>query len=346
MWRRARVSPSTDLTMSSPLADELLQSLNDPDADIILRSCDHHEFRVLKLYLAKISPVLRQLLIQSASSSHIANATSSLPSVQLSDSATTLSSLLTFILPILPVLPSTFEHTMILLSAAQKYQMDPILNRIRTMIASLDPPFIRPESAFHAYSLAQMHGLREEVLKGARMTLTFPFTVEDLEDKLDAIPGIYLHELWKYYQSVRTHLMSDLTAFRATSIPELTIFPCSPMSNYGTPAWLDDYVGSIANSPVLFELTEFHMCLSRHIGQRRCWCANIPSVTLRALWTDLTNVVHSCIKKVSPNGLRYCEILGNNRNVSIGRVSYLAVQRPSNCRESRLPTERLTGFTA
>ena len=277
--------------MSSP--DEL-QSLNDPDADIILRSCDHHEFRVLKLYLTKISPVLREL-IQSASSSHIANATSSLPSVQLSDSATTLSSLLTFILPMLPLLPSTLEHTMILLSAAQKYQMDPVLSRIRTMIASLDPPSIRPESAFQVYSLAQMHGLRQEALQAARMTLTFPFTIEDLEDKLDDIPGIYLHELWKYYQSVRTHLASDLAAFRTTSVPVLTSPPCFTTTSYGTPVWLDAYVGSIADSPALFDLTEFHMCWSRHITANGCRCANTPSDKSRAFWMVLTDVVHSCI---------------------------------------------------
>jgi len=111
----------------------------------------------------------------------------------------------------LPVLPSTIEHTMILLSAAQKYQMDPILSRIRATIASLDPPFIRPETAFQVFSLAQMYGVRQEALQAAHLTLTFPFAVEDLEDKLDAIPGSYLHELWRYYQScpnspyVRSH---------------------------------------------------------------------------------------------------------------------------------------------
>ncbi len=281
--------------MSSSDEPLLPQSLDDPDADIILRSCDHHEFRVLKLYLTKISPVLREL-IQSASSSRTANATSSLPSVRLSDSAATLSSLLTFILPMLPVLPSTLEHTMMLLSAAQKYQMDPILSRIRMMIASLDRPFILPETAFQVYSLAQIHGLHQEALQAARMTMTFPFTVEGLE---------------------RAHLSTDLAAFRATSIPVLTSSPCYPITGYGTPAWLDDYVGSIADSPALFDLTEFHMCLSRHIRQRQCWCANIPSDALRAFWTALTNVVHSCIKKVgpNPNGLRDCKILGS---VSIG----------------------------
>ena len=342
---RDRDHEVTDLTMSS--SDELLQSLDDPDADIILRSCDHHEFRVLKLYLTKVSPLLRaREQIQFASNSHIANTTSFLPSIQLSDSATTLSSLLTFILPMLPVLPSTLEHIIILLSAAQTYQMNPILSRIRTMIASLDLPFICPETAFQVYSLARMHGLHQETLQAARMTLTFPFTLDNLGDKLDAIPGIYLHELWKYYQSVRIHLATDLAAFRATSIPVLTSLPCFPITTYHSPAWLDDYIKSIADSPALFDLTEFHMCLSRHIRQYRCLCADIPSETLRALWTDLTNVVHSCMKKVGFNGLRYCEILSNNWNVSLGRISYSAIRRLSTFRESCLPTERLTGFTA
>ena len=310
--------------MSSPSgsSDEplLLQSLDDPDADIILRSCDHHEFRVQKFYLTKISPVLRELILSASSSrrSSTANATSSLPSVQLSDSATTLSSLLTFILPVLPVLPSTLEHTMILLSAAQKYQMDPILSRIRTMMASLDPPPIRPGTAFQSFSLAQLYGLRQEARQAARMTLTFPFTIESLEDNLDAIPGVYLHELWKYYQSIRTHLTSDLAAFRTTGMPVLTSSPCHPITSYGTPSWLDDYVGSIANSPALFDLTEFHMCLSRHIAQRNCRCTAIPSSTLRAFWTDLTNVVHNCIKKVRPKGLRSCKLPGNKWNISTG----------------------------
>jgi hypothetical protein len=136
--------------MSSP--DEILENLDDPDADIIICSREHHEFRVLKLYVTKVSPVLREL-VQSASSSHAANATSSLPSVKLSDSTSTLSSLLTFVLPVPPVLPSTLEQTMILLSVAQKYQMDSTLSSIRAIVASQDPPLIRSEIAFQVYTL-------------------------------------------------------------------------------------------------------------------------------------------------------------------------------------------------
>ena len=287
---------------------EILESLDDPDADIILCSREHYGFRVLKYHVAKVSPVLRDL-IQSASTSHTTNATSesSLPSVQLSDSGATLYTLLTFILPTLPVLPDTLEQTAILLSAAQKYQMDSVLSCIRAFIGSQDPPFICPETSFQVYSLARMYGLRQEALQAARTTLTFPFTLEDLEDELDAIPGIYLQELWTYYQSVRTHLLSDLTAFRMTGMPVLTSL-CGINTGLGAPVWLDAYVGSIAESPALFDLTEFHMSLSRHIGQKGCRCSSMPSKAVRAFWTDLSNVVHGCMTKVGLDDLRDCTI--------------------------------------
>ena len=287
-------------------SDEVLKILDDPDADIILCSREHHKFRVLKLHVSKVSPVLHDL-IQSASTSHTANATSPLPSVQLSDTSSILSSLLTFILPMVPVLPSTPGHTMVLLSTAQKYQMDSILSRIRAMIALQIPPLIRRETAFQVYYLARMHGLRQEALQAARTTLIFPFTFEDLEDELEAIHGIYLHELWKYYQSVRTHLKSGLEAFRATGMPALTCPPCGSNTIHGARIWLDDYVASIAESPALFDLTEFYACFSRHIIQKRCSCS-LPNNAVRIFWTDLSDVVHSCMTKVSLHGLGDCDV--------------------------------------
>lgn len=270
--------------------------LDDPDADIILCSCDRQEFRVLKLYIIKVSPVLREL-IQSALSSHDANATTSLPSIQLSDSGATLSSLLTFVLPVPPVLPSTIEQTMILLSAAQKYQMDLILSHIRVVIVSQDPPLIRTETAFQVYTLAQTYGLRQETLHAARTTLTFSFTLEDLESELSTTPGVYLHELWKYYQKVRAYLTLDLTAFRTTGIPsEMVGRSCG----YGTLALLGEYIDSIAESPARFDITQFHMFLSLHANAwgSRCQCAQIPSKAIHAFWMTLTNVVHGCMTKV------------------------------------------------
>ncbi|KAH9989355.1 hypothetical protein BJV77DRAFT_688769 [Russula vinacea] len=217
-------------------SDEVLKILDDPDADIILCSREHHKFRVLKLHSSCLIPVL------------------SFPVFLLYS-------------PHGSCTPFDSRAHHVLLSTAQKYQMDSILSRIRAMIALQIPPLIRRETAFQVYYLARMHGLRQEALQAARTTLIFPFTFEDLEDELEAIHGIYLHELWKYYQSVRTHLKSCLEAFRATGMPALTCPPCGSNTIHGARIWLDDYVASIAESPALFDLTEFYACFSRHIIQ-------------------------------------------------------------------------------
>ena len=270
---------------------------DDSDADMILRSCDHREFRVLKLYVIKASPVLREV-IQSTPSLPTASTSPGpwLPSVQLSDSSVTLSCLLSFILPMPSVLPSTIEQTMLLLSAAQKYQMVFIMSSIRGAIALQDPPFVRQETALQVYSLAQTHGLRQEALHAARVTLTSPFTIEGLEDNLDSTPLVDLHGLWKYHQRVRTYLATDLTAFKTTGVPrEIASQPCS----YGMLNWLGQYLGSTAKSPALFNLTEFHMFLTRHTRAYGCECMNIPSRAIRAFWMALTDVVHDCMTRVS-----------------------------------------------
>ena len=161
--------------------------------------------------------MLRELIqastVDSSDSSASAGA-GGLPCVQLSENGDILSNLLSFILPISPILPPTTEKIMELLSVAQKYEMNHALAHIRGAIALQDPPFICPENAFHIFSLAQRYGLCQEVVRAARMALTFPMTIEDLEDKFDSMPGTHLHILWKYYQKVRISLGSDLMAFK------------------------------------------------------------------------------------------------------------------------------------
>ena len=305
-------------TPADPLFD-------DPDADLILRSHDHREFRVLKYNVIKASPVLREA-IQDALSSHTASTTISLPSVQLSDSGDTLFSLLSFMLPMPSVLPSTIEQTMILLSAAQKYQMVFTMSSIRATIASQDPPLIRQETALHVYSLAQTHGLRQEALHAARATLAFSFTLEDLEDKLDATPLVDLHGLWKYHHRVRTYLADGLTAFKNTDIPrEMTSQPCG----YGTLTWLGEYIESIAESPALFDITEFHMFLSRHARASGCECANTPTRVIRTFWMALSDAVHDCMTRVSA-GVYGIYDVGNNYKVPIGRIRHRDSRRDSN----------------
>jgi hypothetical protein len=189
-----------------------------PEADIILRSRDSYEFRVLKLFIIHSSPILEQKVLMSRNSQpeltastipvesdvdseHAANVFQ-VPVVQLPIDGTILFSLLTFIFPVPPVLPSTIEQVIELLSVAQMYKMDAILPHIWYHIAQQEPPFIREETAFLIYSLSQKHGLHFEALQAARCTLSFAtLIIDDLakENKLDLMPGAFLHDLWKYH---------------------------------------------------------------------------------------------------------------------------------------------------
>ena len=275
---------------------------NDPDADIILRSYDLQEFRVLKLDIMRSSSVFGDLIRSStidSSDSSTSSRSEGLPCVKLPEKGDILASLLTFVLPVPPILPPTPEQIMELLSVAQKYEMSNALAHIRGAIALQDPPFIRTETAFHIFSLAQRYGLGQEAVRAARVALTFPMTIEDLEDKFDAMPGAHLHILWKYSQKVRISLSSDLTAFRSHGANStLAGLSCQVSNSSGIPSWLDAYIASIGENPALFDLTEFHVCLIRHAQYRCNPCGAMSTKTIREFWKALTEVVHDSMIKV------------------------------------------------
>jgi hypothetical protein len=135
----------------------------------------------------------------------------SLPVLPLPERGEILHYLLTFIFPVIPVVPSTHEETMELLFVAQKYQVNAVLlTHIRGTISRQNPLPTRLEPALRVYALAQEYGLRPEALQTAQTILKHSMTIEDLDNKL----GAALYELWKYYEKVQTILMSDLTEFR------------------------------------------------------------------------------------------------------------------------------------
>ncbi len=288
-----------------------------PGADVILRSCDSYEFRVLKMYIFHSSPVLGEQVLaadnpQSGTAIPADTAAASLPVVQLSDSGAVLFSLLTYIFPLQPILPSAVEHTMELLSAAQKYKMDAILIHIRNHIAQQHPPFIRrEENSLYMYSLAQKHGLHQEMLQAARSTLGLPtLTIDNLDEKLELMPGAFLYELWKYHQRVRANLTSDLEDFivsRAHAMLEGS--SCrTVLSASGVPSWLGQYISSIGRSPHLLDLSRFHMTLTGHIqslsNHAGCHaCATIPGKGIRDFWAALSAVYRDSITKVRVNAL-------------------------------------------
>ena len=268
--------------------------LDYPEADIILRSWDTYHLRVPKIFITHNSPVLKDLIRRALDSP--GDAETPLPVVQLPESGKILHHLLTFILPLSPVIPSNHEAIMELLSVAQKYQMETVLGHIRESFARQDPLPTRLEPALHMYSLAQKYGLRQEALKFARAVLkhSISMTIEDLKNKLDIMPGASLYELWKYYERVRTTLASDLTDFSKSSACGILTRFCSG------PSWVDQYIVSIGNAPHLFDPLELNIAMARHIFNVSCKCGNyISSETIHEFWEALVSVVNGSFEKVS-----------------------------------------------
>ena len=295
--------------------DETLH-FNYRGSDVVLRSRDSYNFPLPKIFVVTYSPVLRNLIEGVSNTSDVPNGEEPLPVVNLPESKETLYSLLTFIFPVTPVLPLTAVNIMELLAAAQKYEMSSVVSSIRNAISRQEPPFLRSETAFQVYFLAQEYGLHHEAVQAARLALHFPMTIEGLGAKLDSagMTGAYLHELWKCHERVRTELKSALLEFRISGLPDdvKSLMCTRPYFGTSSPQWLYDYIDSIAGTPHFFDLTEFENVRTRHIfgygPGYDCSCAKITSQVIRSFKEALTTVVQRTLEKVRRIGVTtpYC----------------------------------------
>jgi len=281
---------------------------NYPGSDIVLRSRDSYNIPLPRLIIVIYSPVLRKLIESAPNPHNVSNGEEHLPVVNIPESKETLYSLLTFIFPVTPTLPPTAEKIMELLAVAQKYEMNSVMSHIRGAVALQDPPFLRLETAFHIYFLAQQYGLHLEAVQAARVTLRFPMTIEGLGDKLDfaGMTGAYLHELWRYHKHVQNELKSALLEFQNSGLPDdvKSLMCISPYYGNSSPQWIYDYIDSVAGTPPrnLFDLTEFEEVRARHVQSHgsygACSCATMPIQVKRSFWEALTAVVHRTLEKV------------------------------------------------
>jgi hypothetical protein len=303
-------APETSSLPSDPVLHPENYVFDYPEGDVILRSRDFLEFRVLKIYVIHSSPILSRKVstsskTQSADLGPDRN-TPSLPVIELSDSGAVVFSILTFIFPVPPILPTTIEQTMELLSVAQTYKMDVVLTRIRDHIARQDPQFIREDTAFYVYALAQRYGLRTEALQAAQSTLNLsPLTISGLVDKIDMMSGSCLHELWKYHERVKAYLALDLREFRISQARRaLGDSTCQSLTASRIPTWLDRYIEDIGEDPALFDPSEYYRALEKHArednrGRMNCTsCATMPRKRTRSFLAALATVVHASIAKV------------------------------------------------
>jgi hypothetical protein len=288
------------------------------NADIIIQSCDFINFRVHKLVLSLSSPCFGDMfsLPQPSDQEDI----DGLPVVRLSEDADVLNCLLTMLYPIPSIIPNSYNKTLMLLAASQKYDMDGIQSRIRAEMQSKKLPMPTGPATFHAYAIASLGGLSPEKETLARLTLDFPMTFEYLSDQLPFFEGWVLRDLIRFRKCCRDNLISCFEkSFLNLHIPPFNIWtPCTSSSSYmsamtgRSPSWLTDlfqkhlielgqtFTNPLPNASNICE--EYLSALQAHIVSARCI---------------------ACPKVHAMNGEMFCKGIENRLALAIGKVGDL-----------------------
>jgi hypothetical protein len=147
-----------------------------------------------------------------------------LPVVRLPEDTEVLNGLLTMLYPIPSMISNSYDKSLMLLAASQKYDMVAIQARIRAEIQNRTFPAPSGTAAFRAYAIASRGGLPSERETSARLTLDFPMTFEYLCDALPMFEGWALHDLIGFRKRCRDNLVSCFQSLLNLGNPPLNIW--------------------------------------------------------------------------------------------------------------------------
>ena len=136
-----------------------------------------------------------------------------LPVVHLSENAELVRALITTLYPIPSQIPISYDDTLALLAAAQKYDMFAVISAIRAEVSHGKFPVLVEVQAFRAYALASSNRLVPEMENAARHTLDYPMTFEYLGSELELFEGWALRVLADFRRLYRDNLVSCLESF-------------------------------------------------------------------------------------------------------------------------------------
>ncbi|KAH9024486.1 hypothetical protein EDB83DRAFT_2527196 [Lactarius deliciosus] len=192
----------------------LPECLDISEADVVLRSSDRADFLVHKAILASSSPVFRDMF--SLPQSPNSEAVGELATVEISEDAELVRSLITILYPIPSEIPASYDRILALLAAAQKYDMTAVQSSIRGEVAHKQSPVLDGAQAFRAYAIASSSRLIPEMNTAAALTLDYPMTFEHLGDDLRLFEGWALHELSNFRKGCGDQLISCFESFLNT----------------------------------------------------------------------------------------------------------------------------------
>jgi hypothetical protein len=295
-----------------------LESLNMQGADVILQSSDLVSFRVHKSTLAISSPFFNDLF--SLPQPHDGAVVDGLPIVCVSEDAEVLHSLLTLLYPIPPVISDSYEKTLALLVASEKYSMDTVSSTVRREIG-----LPTTTAAFRAYAIASSKRLLPEMEAAARLTLDHPMTLEILVDALPLFEGSALLDLVRFRKRCHHKLLhyfvliesGDDGLSKAWHGCRRTKRPHSALQSdkvtlagwFQTLIWrhvkhlLKTWTSPLPESSSLRE--EYNEALRAHISETQCpSCSNLHATggeALRDKWLRKVTDVRNCVRIFPPS---------------------------------------------
>lgn len=184
---------------------------NVSQADDIVRSSDHVDFRVHKSILACSSPVFNDMFSLPQPFNH--EPVDGLPMVQLTEDAEILRALITTLYPIPSELPTSYDGILALLAAAQKYDMGAVQSSIRAEVSRRKLSTLSGTQVFRTYAIASSWGLIPEMNMAARHSLDLTMKFEDIGVELRLFEGWALRALLNYRILYRDNLISCFKSF-------------------------------------------------------------------------------------------------------------------------------------
>ena len=182
-----------------------------PNADVILQSADHVNFRVHKSALVPSSPFFADMFsLPQPPNDEFPNDefVDGLPVVHVSEDAEILNSLISMLYPVFPEVPDTCDNILALLAASQKYDMAAVQSSIRAEVGRKGLLSPKGAEAFRVYAIACRSRLIPEMETTARLTLDYPMTFEYLGEALRPFEGWALRDLTNFRQRCTDSLTS------------------------------------------------------------------------------------------------------------------------------------------
>ena len=167
------------------------ESFGTTDADIILRSASRQEFHTHKCVLSLASPVFRNMLTFPQPSSEPL----SVPVVDVSETGKVLDVLLRCIYPVPKPIVEDFQLLKGLVAAAEKYEMDVVLDMAKSWLAI---PEILRRDPLYVYVVACASSVLHEQAKVAAQWMTFNTIISARWDTVDLLTTIDHHRLIVY----------------------------------------------------------------------------------------------------------------------------------------------------